>query len=59
MKIITGTLAGVVISINLFLVVTQVKELPAKWPIYLGIAVVTALYLSFVLYLVGISNFKK
>lgn len=51
MKILTGTLAAVVIAINLFLVVTQIKELPAKWYIFLSIGIVTALYMAFVLYL--------
>lgn len=56
MKIITGTLAAVVIGINLFLVITQVEQLPPKWYIYFAIGIGTALYVAFVLYLVGIYN---
>lgn len=52
MKIITGTLAAVVIGINLFLVITQVEQLPPKWYIYFAIGIGTALYVAFVLYLV-------
>ncbi|KAL3832300.1 hypothetical protein ACJMK2_023954 [Sinanodonta woodiana] len=51
MKTIAGVLTVVVIGINLFFVVVYVKELPNHWAIYLVIAILVVLYITFVTYL--------
>ncbi|ESO96724.1 hypothetical protein LOTGIDRAFT_143684 [Lottia gigantea] len=53
-KILTALLAIVVIAINLFFVVEYLEKLPDHWAAYLGVAIVVACYLLFVLYLVSL-----
>ena len=55
MRIITGVLAVAVIGINLFFVVTFLKDLPSNWAIYIAIGIAVLLYLLFVIYLVSIT----
>ncbi|KAK3108856.1 hypothetical protein FSP39_017322 [Pinctada imbricata] len=55
MRILTGVLAVVVISINLYFVAVYIQDLPQSWAVLLAIVLAVVLYMTFVLYLVSIN----